>query len=157
MRYIGIISTATDCRNAPFDWTEIMTNWGFPNFNLELNVTKSLVFRARMGDCPLLHVFTRINGGGVFKDIFKYNYETLTLDIKGYDPSHLGIQSFNVRAHCNNGVHPYRFEDHQMTVYIVSAPTVITFNPPAMVKPVWIGGSNQTFPLPGFTFTPTTS
>jgi hypothetical protein len=123
MRYIGITSTLTDCRSAPFDWTEISTNWGFPNYNIVLNQMKSLVFRARMGDCPLLHVFERIQGGGVFSDIFKYNYENFTLEIKGFDPSHLGIQKFKVTAHSNNGVHPYRFEEREFTVYIVVAPT----------------------------------
>jgi hypothetical protein len=86
-----------------------------------------------MADCPLLHIFQRTEGGGVFSEIFIYDYDTLTLSITGFDPSHLGKHSFYVRASLNNGVDQYRYDDYPMDVFIVEAPTVFTFSPASMV------------------------
>ena len=84
LRYIGVISTATNCATEPFDFTEIVANWGSPpNYNLVMNQQKTLVFRALMGDCPVAQVLERVSGSGTFADIFMYNTETQTLDIKG--------------------------------------------------------------------------
>ena len=108
-----------------------------------------------MGDCPLAHTFHRVSGGGWAQDVFAFDSSTNTLTISGWDPSQLGLHEFYVRAHINDGIHSYRFEDFSFSIYKVEVPTDIhpcstnQFETQPILPMTFIFGSNtatiQTF------------